>query len=42
MLSFSISYPDLIKLPYLLCRTSLKEGIGDESRPKDMVKIGWL
>jgi hypothetical protein len=37
MLSFSISYPDLIKLPYFADLTqrgdrSLKEEIGDEKR----------
>jgi hypothetical protein len=34
MLSFSISCPDLIKLPYS------KEGIVGERRPKHRVKIG--
>jgi hypothetical protein len=33
MLSFSISYPDLIKFPYFADLTQ-KEGIGDERRPK--------
>jgi hypothetical protein len=30
MLSFSLSYPDLIKFPYFV--DALKEGIGAESR----------
>ncbi len=39
MLSFSISYPALIKLPYF--RTSVKEGIiMGERRPKDRVTVG--
>jgi hypothetical protein len=39
MLSFCISYPDLIKLPYFADLTQ-REGIGDEKRPKDKVKTG--
>jgi hypothetical protein len=35
MLSFTISYPDLIKLPYFAGSHSLKEGIGGEKRPKE-------
>jgi hypothetical protein len=38
MLSFNISYPDLIN--FVTLRTSLKEGIGGEKRPKDKVKTG--
>jgi hypothetical protein len=39
MLSFSISYPDLIKLPYFV---DLAQRGGDrgELRPKDRVKTG--
>jgi hypothetical protein len=37
--SFSISYPDLIKLPYFAALTQ-REGIGGEKRPKDRVKTG--
>jgi hypothetical protein len=33
--SFSISYPDLIKLPYFAGPHSFKEGIGGEKRPKE-------
>jgi hypothetical protein len=33
MLNFSISYPDLIKLPYF-ADLSLKEGIGGENMPQ--------
>jgi hypothetical protein len=41
MLSFSISYPALIKLPYF--RTSVKEGIiMGERRPKDRVTVGKI
>jgi hypothetical protein len=36
MLSFSISYPDLIKLPYFADLTQ-REGIGGENRPKDRI-----
>jgi hypothetical protein len=36
MLSFCISYPDLIKLPYFEDLTQR----GDEKRPKDRVKTG--
>jgi hypothetical protein len=39
MLSFSISYPDLIKPPYLVDLTQ-REGVGVEKRPKDRVKTG--
>jgi hypothetical protein len=39
MLSFSISYPYLIKLPYF-ADLSLKEGIQGEKRPKERVKTG--
>jgi hypothetical protein len=40
MLSFSISYPDLIKFPYF-ADLALKEGIrGGENRPKNRVKTG--
>jgi hypothetical protein len=35
MLSFSISYPDLIKFPSFAYTTIFKEGFGDERRPKD-------
>jgi hypothetical protein len=36
MMSFSISYPDLIKV--LTLQTSLEEGIEGEKRPRDKVK----
>jgi hypothetical protein len=39
MLSFSISYPDLIKLPSFADLTQ-REGVGGEKRPKDRVKTG--
>jgi hypothetical protein len=39
MLSFTISYLDLIKLPYFGDLTQrLKEGIGGEKKPKERVK----
>jgi hypothetical protein len=39
MLSFSISYPDLLKLPYFADLTE-RGDIGGEKRPKDRVKTG--
>jgi hypothetical protein len=39
MLSFSISYPDLIKLHYFAYLIQ-RGDIGSERRPKDRVKIG--
>jgi hypothetical protein len=38
MLSFSISYPDLIKYPY--CANLTQRGTVSEKRPKDRVKTG--
>jgi hypothetical protein len=37
MLSFSISYPDLIKLPYFANLT--QRGDRDEKRPKDRMTL---
>jgi hypothetical protein len=37
MLTFSISYPDLIKLPYFMDTT---ERFGGEKRPKEEKKKG--
>jgi hypothetical protein len=39
MLSFNISYSDLIKITLQIL---LKEGIGGESRPKDTVTLLWI
>jgi hypothetical protein len=38
-LSFSISYPDLIKLPYFADLTQKGGGIGGEKRPKDRMTL---
>jgi hypothetical protein len=38
--SFSISYPDLMKLPYFA--DLIQRGDGGEKRPKDRVKTGKL
>jgi hypothetical protein len=38
MLSFSISYPDLIKFPYF-ADLPAKEGMGVERRPKNRVTL---
>jgi hypothetical protein len=38
MLIFSISFPDLIKIPYFM-DTPEREGFGGERRPKDRVTL---